>query len=67
MHGLFDGVSTVNYDTGSGVIDAVVLRVVDAHTLVLGAFVHGKFEQVNGGNPVPERAEGGGVTWHRKA
>jgi hypothetical protein len=62
-HGLLDHVRTVKYDTGDGVIDAIVLHTVDAHTLILGAWVNGTLQKLNGGNPVPERAEGGGVTW----
>lgn len=61
--GLFDNVRSVKYDTGDGVVDAYVLHTVDAHTLVLGRFVDGVLHLVNDGHPVPERAEGGGVTW----
>jgi hypothetical protein len=63
MSGLLDGVKKVTYDTGSGKVDAWAVHVVDEHTLVLATWVNDRWELLNDGNPVPERAEGGGVTW----
>lgn len=65
---LFDLVSRVKYDTGDGTVDAFVLEHPggDPHMAVLASFDGGTLQLVNNGNPVPERAEGGGVTWtHR--
>lgn len=74
--GLFDGVRVVHYNEGGeenggkgNVVEAYVLHATDEKNLVLGRFVSGNFQQINGGNPVPQRSEadygpeGGGVTW----
>ena len=64
--GLFDGVEVVNYDTGSGVVDAFIASQDGAYKAFLVRFDNGVLTQVNEGNSVAERAEGGGVTFSRK-
>jgi hypothetical protein len=67
--GLLDGVPTVRYNDGSGFQEALVLKEGDGKSLVLGVLGGQGLQLINGGEPVPERAEseygpeGGGVTW----
>lgn len=69
MKSLNSCVSRVTYDRGEdngGEIEAYVVDAGDGKNLVLAAFVSGTFQLLNNGHPVPERAEGGGVTWKHK-